>query len=192
MTTPRAQILQTAVRLFYKQGYQETGINQLIAESGVARRTFYHHFASKEDVAIEYIDAEIRRWIALLTEATESRRSPAGVVRAIFELLEQVAERTDFRGCSLLNMAAEFAKADSPVRARVKQAKEAQKAFIVEALGALSVSTATARQVDVLLEGAVVSAAAHLDAQPIGAAMNAALLLVEQDVAGRRNTTERE
>ena len=49
----------------------------------------------------------------------------------------------------------------------------------------------TREEVDVLLEGAIVSAAAHLEAQPIRTAMNAALALVEQDVAAHRNAHER-
>lgn len=181
MTDPRQKILETAARLFFTQGYLETGINQLIEESDVARRTFYHHFPSKEDVAAAYIDGASARSLAGLRGAVESRRSPAGVVRGIFELIEEIATTTAFRGCSMLNMAAEFAQANSAIRTRVKKAKEAQTALLIELLDAVSVSHATARQVDVLLEGAIVSAAAHLDVQPIRTALQAALVLVEKD-----------
>ena len=51
-----AQILETASRLFFRQGYTQTGINQLIDESGVAKRTFYRHFASKEALGMAYLD----------------------------------------------------------------------------------------------------------------------------------------
>jgi AcrR family transcriptional regulator len=181
MTTPREHILDTAARLFASQGYLETGINQLIAESGVARRTFYHHFPSKEDVAAEYLERASREWFDKLRNATDARRSAAGIVRGIFEAVEKVAVETDFRGCALLNMAAEFAQANSAMRARVKRAKEAQTALVVELLGSASVPSATARQVDVLVEGAIVSAGAHLDLQPIRDAREAALLLIERD-----------
>jgi AcrR family transcriptional regulator len=179
MSSARQQILDTAARLFFAQGYLDTGINQLIAESGVARRTFYHHFPSKEDVGVEYLKGVSAQSLAGLRAAVESRRSPAGVVRGLFEYLEQVARASQYRGCGTLNMAAEFAQANSAMRGHVKQAKEAQTALIVELLGAVSVSPAVARQIDVLLEGAIASASAHLDVQPIRAAMSAALALVE-------------
>jgi AcrR family transcriptional regulator len=181
MSTPRDQILATATRLFFSQGYIATGINQLIAESEVARRTFYHHFPSKEDVGAEYIELASRQWLAALREAVATRRTAAGVVRGIFELVEQIARETHFRGCAMLNMAAEFAQASSAMRGRVKRAKEAQTALLVELLGALSVSSATARQIDVLLEGAMSSAGAHLEVQPIRAALHAALSLIEHE-----------
>jgi AcrR family transcriptional regulator len=181
MASPRQQILETAARLFFSQGYLDTGINQLIAESSVARRTFYHHFPSKEDVGAAYLDRESERSLMGIRAAVESRRSASGVVRGIFELVEQIAVDTSFRGCAMLNMAAEFAQAGSAMRARVRKAKEAQTALIVELLGAVSVSAATAKQVDVLLEGALASASALLDVQPIRAAANAALLLVDLD-----------
>ena len=181
MTSPRQQILDTATRLFFTQGYLETGINQLIAESEVARRTFYHHFPSKEDVAAEYIERASAQWLGALRSTAESRRSAAGVVRAIFDLAREIAQATSYRGCAMLNMAAEFAQASSAMRARVRRAKEAQGALVVELLAAKGVPTATAQQVDVLLEGAIASASAHLDMQPIRAAMQAALRLIDDD-----------
>src|SRR3990170_8711751 len=47
---PRDRIIDTALRLFYEQGYLATGINQIIAESQVAKATFYSHFSSKENL----------------------------------------------------------------------------------------------------------------------------------------------
>ena len=180
MSSVRQQILDTAERLFFAQGYIDTGINQLISESGVARRTFYHHFPSKESVGVEYVVLTSERTRAGIRAALKSRRSAAGAVRSLFEWAEEVAKSADFRGCGVLNMAAEFAQAGSEMRALVKQKKEAQAALIVDLLGALGVSQATARQIDVLFEGATASASAHLDVQPIRAAMHAALALVDR------------
>ncbi|WP_405520120.1 helix-turn-helix domain-containing protein [Spirosoma sp. KNUC1025] len=40
----------TAVRLFYIQGYHSTGINQFLAESAIAVATLYKHFSSNKDL----------------------------------------------------------------------------------------------------------------------------------------------
>jgi AcrR family transcriptional regulator len=43
----RERILKTATHLFYIQGIKNTGINQIIAESMVAKASFYQYFPSK-------------------------------------------------------------------------------------------------------------------------------------------------
>jgi AcrR family transcriptional regulator len=49
-------IVRTASRLFYRQGYSNTGINQIIEEAGVAKSTLYQQFRSKEDILLVYLE----------------------------------------------------------------------------------------------------------------------------------------
>ena len=51
----RERIVDTASRLFYTQGYNSTGINQVIKEAGVAKASLYQYFPSKEDLLAEYL-----------------------------------------------------------------------------------------------------------------------------------------
>lgn len=44
MSSPRERIVETTFELFAKQGYNSTGINQIIADAGVAKASFYLHF----------------------------------------------------------------------------------------------------------------------------------------------------
>jgi AcrR family transcriptional regulator len=54
-------ILEVAGRLFYEHGVNSVGIERIIEEANVAKRTFYHHFESKEDLVVEYLElTEIR------------------------------------------------------------------------------------------------------------------------------------
>ena len=59
---PKERILETAYKLFYAQGYNVTGINQILEESGVAKASLYQHFGSKEDLGIEYIKQVREDW----------------------------------------------------------------------------------------------------------------------------------
>lgn len=181
VTTPREQILSTAVRLFFTQGYTQTGINQLIESSAVAKRTFYHHFASKESLGVAYLDFASAQWLAGLRASVQGRRSVQGMARALFEHVEQFALATQFRGCGVLNMAAEFADAESEVRARVSLHKDAQRALLRELFAQVNGSPAHADVTHILIEGAIAGAAGHRDVWPIRAAAHAAVAVLVTD-----------
>lgn len=181
-----AQILETAGRLFFTQGYTQTGINQLIDESRVAKRTFYRHFESKEALGAAYLERGAAQWLAGLSRAASERTTPLERVRGLFGFLEAFALQTEFRGCGMLNMAAEFADAGHPVRVRVREHKARQRQLL-RALIDPRVDDATVDAVHVLIEGAIAAAAAHLDVWPIRSARGAAeKLLAAQGPQTRR------
>lgn len=52
----RGKFIKTASRLFQLQGYQGTGLNEILRESGAPRGSLYHHFPNgKEELALEAI-----------------------------------------------------------------------------------------------------------------------------------------
>ena len=59
---PRERILETASRLFYTQGYNNTGINQILDEAKVAKASLYLHFGSKDELGIHYLKAGRKEW----------------------------------------------------------------------------------------------------------------------------------
>lgn len=65
----RAQIVEAAVGLFVEQGYNETTMEEVAAAVGVARRTLYRYFATKEDIVFE----DPRRWLGWLEEVLADR-----------------------------------------------------------------------------------------------------------------------
>ena len=48
----RDHLVDTAVKLFSKHGFRATGIDRVLAESGVAKKTLYNHFRSKDELII--------------------------------------------------------------------------------------------------------------------------------------------
>jgi AcrR family transcriptional regulator len=51
----RAEITATAVNLFVERGFDRTTIDDLVAATGVSRRTFFRYFETKEDVVLGYL-----------------------------------------------------------------------------------------------------------------------------------------
>ena len=61
-STARSRILDTATRLFYAHGLRAVGVDTIIAESGVAKATFYKHFPAKDDLIAAYLDVVDEMW----------------------------------------------------------------------------------------------------------------------------------
>ena len=70
--TSRRQLELIALRLFTKQGFDETPIEQIAAEAGVSRRTFFRYYRSKADVLWGDFDAEVTHIAAALAAVPAS------------------------------------------------------------------------------------------------------------------------
>jgi AcrR family transcriptional regulator len=82
-TGARARVLDAAVDLFARQGYDGTSVTQVIDQAGVAKGGFYHHFASKEALLYEVYGDLIGRQLARLAEILAEGRPPAATLRAV-------------------------------------------------------------------------------------------------------------
>lgn len=77
-TNKREHLVATAQRLFYQEGIKGTGIDRIIEEAAVAKRTLYNHFNSKDELIIAALhrrDAEFMTMLTTLVEKYESKQS---------------------------------------------------------------------------------------------------------------------
>ena len=137
----RTKILETASRLFYEQGYHLTGINQVIAEAGVAKASFYYHFASKEDLCIAYLEKRHQDWFGWLQKEVERSEEPQDRLLSLFTFLELWLANSHFRGCAFINITAEFPSPDNKIRLLVVNHKDALQAYITQLVDNLDIST---------------------------------------------------
>jgi AcrR family transcriptional regulator len=97
--------LLTAHDLFYRDGIRATGIDRVIAESGVAKVTFYRHFPSKNDLILAFLAHRHQRWMAWFDEALNRHgNTPHAVVPTLAEWFSQAT----FRGCAFINSLSEL------------------------------------------------------------------------------------
>ncbi|MEN8136657.1 MAG: TetR/AcrR family transcriptional regulator [Thermodesulfobacteriota bacterium] len=181
--TARDRIIETALDLFYKQGYLATGINQIIAESEVAKATFYSNFASKEALCIAYLQARHSLWMGWLRESVEGNETPKEKLLGVFLFLKKWMQESNYRGCAFLNIASEVPLQDSKIRSEVTNHKEDLQAYLKELILDVFESDKTheesdaqqlARMIYVLVEGAIVSSQNFNNIWPIEAAQEAA------------------
>ncbi|MFH1814428.1 MAG: TetR/AcrR family transcriptional regulator [Pseudomonadota bacterium] len=109
----RTRVLETAYRLFYRQGLRATGIDRIIAESGVAKMSFYRHFPSKQALIDACLDLRHARWMAWLEGRLGGLSSPRDWLDALPDALDDWFRAPGFRGCAFINGHAE-AGSDAP------------------------------------------------------------------------------
>jgi len=71
----KTKIIDAAWKLFRKQGYEGTTINQIITVSGTSRGAFYHNFRGKEDLMFclaYFFDTDYDNWLDALDPAMHS------------------------------------------------------------------------------------------------------------------------
>ena len=79
----RTRVLDAAVELFARQGYEATSVAQVVTAAGVAKGGFYHHFASKEDLLYEVYGDLIDRQLAAMDEILGRGLSGDETLRAL-------------------------------------------------------------------------------------------------------------
>ena len=162
----RQRILDTAFRLFYARGIRAVGVDLIIAESGVAKATFYKHFPAKDDLVVAYLDKVDVIWTGQLTSAAEaSGPAPAEQLVGMFDALASACRREGYRGCAFINAAAE-SQPGTAVHDRTVAHKTAVRAWVrdlAEAAGAPDPES-LARSLTLLLDGGLASGS--LDAGP--------------------------
>lgn len=89
----REGILDATDRLLGRLGYQKTTIDDLAREAGIARRTIYLHFASKEEIFLASIDRVVDRLLGELRTISASGGSVEDRLRRM--LLQRVLFRFD-------------------------------------------------------------------------------------------------
>ncbi len=107
---PRERILLTAHELFYRDGIRATGIDRVIAESGVTKVTFYRQFPSKNGLIRAYLEYRHERWLSWFIEALQrhgSARRNTGL-NALVPTLAEWLRDDSYRGCAFINSVGEL------------------------------------------------------------------------------------
>ncbi|WP_368498260.1 TetR/AcrR family transcriptional regulator [Herbiconiux sp. A18JL235] len=135
----KSRLLDAASRLFYEEGMTATGIDTITAAAGVAKQSLYNNFASKDDLMLAYIEARHEEWLGLYRERLAGATTPRERVLAVFDAYIDHARfeyARGFRGCGLLNAAAEL-PAGATGRDAVRRHKEQVEGLVREPLGEL-------------------------------------------------------
>lgn len=157
----REQLITTAQELFYRVGYHATGIDRILAESGVAKMTLYKHFRSKDELILAVLDQRQQVMLEQL-QALRLNLPPREALLATFDGLHVWIHQEGFCGCSFINAAAEFQAREHPIHRQAALVKAEVADHFRQLLQAMAVAQPQqlANQLQFLLEGAL--SMAHL------------------------------
>lgn len=178
----KQRLLKAADRLFYQDGIRSVGIDRVIAEAGVAKMTLYTHFPSKDDLILAVLQYREERVLEFFRSAMERHaKQSKNKLRTFFAALNDWFESPGFRGCAFQNAAVEFADSAHRgmqfVRDHKRRFAAMLQALVEESVGKADAKLAPA--VALLVEGAIMTAVIHGNADAAGVARNAAMRLVK-------------
>lgn len=108
----RDHVLQRAMELFWAQGYEATGMSQLLEHMGIGRQSLYDTFGSKKDLYLEALGHYFSERAGAAREILEAEGSPLGNMRRLFDSMIEMSQGNGFCGCFMGNTLAEFGRRD--------------------------------------------------------------------------------
>lgn len=184
-SSKRDHLVDTALELFYQDGFHATGIDKILEKAGVARMTLYNHFKSKDELilaALRKRDETFRNWFMRAVERRAS--APAERLLAAFDALEEWFSEKSFSGCAFVNASAEFANAGSPIHMMCSEHKKLVLTYFRELARAAKVPKheELAGELMLLAEGAIVMAYVAGDKKAAATAKSAAEKLIRHSL----------
>ncbi|ANZ35842.1 hypothetical protein BBK82_06825 [Lentzea guizhouensis] len=97
------EVVDAALALFLEQGFEETTVDQVVAATGISRRSFFRYFGSKEDIVF----GDLAEQGPVILEALRARPDDEPIYDALGHALEVVGELTSHeRGTMIARLVA--------------------------------------------------------------------------------------
>lgn len=116
------QLLAQGIDLLLRSGYNDLGISALLEAGGTPKGSFYHHFRSKQDYALQVIDLYMEDVHAGLTACLQNpQRPPLERIRDFFAASEEKYRMQGYLGCLLGGLGQELSGINDVFRHKVEQ-----------------------------------------------------------------------
>jgi AcrR family transcriptional regulator len=175
----RERLLAAANELFYAEGVHTVGIDRIIEQAGVAKASLYNTFGSKDELVHAYLDSRHAETAGRITRALGRYGTPRDRLLGVFDAQGELFAEPGFRGCAFVSASSEspsdvVEKAAADYRGWVRGLFTglAREADVPDPEG-------LARQLQLLYDGAGLSARMDHDPSAAMAARTAAAALLD-------------
>jgi len=126
----RQDALEKAMGLFWRNGYEATGLTDLTNEMGIGRQSLYNAFGDKHSLFVEAIKHYVSRNSQPLIGILQAPGSGVSNIGKALEAVVSIATSGDCCGCLVTNSIVELAPHDEEVAEVVRSAlNRMEKAF---------------------------------------------------------------
>ena len=116
----RELLLEKGAEIMHRKGFNDTGIQDVLAATGVPKGSFYHYFKSKEDFGLEVLELYGQVMSETLRTNMDSFDLPVVErIRAFFREMTRHAAENGFPGCPLGNLSQEMGDLNEAFRLRL-------------------------------------------------------------------------
>jgi len=194
MPSTRQRLTESALRRFYRDGFRNVGLEQVLADVGISKTAFYKHFECKEDLVLAALEMQNRWMQDSLTEMVRAHGgvTPVGQLRALLDVVDKIISADEYQGCIFVNVAMEYPLAHEPAHiaaAKHKQSIESIVRELATQAGAADPQQMS-RELCLIMEGAYVTRQITGDKQSINVARRVAELVITAHLPNVAATTE--
>lgn len=188
LTPPMAALLDSTERLVYAAGIHATGIDAIVKNSGVARKTIYSQYPTKRALVAAALERRHVRWMRWFVEATSTATEPRARLLSAFPALREWFGTPDFHGCAFLNVSGEVGDPDDQIRVIARTHKQRLLAYLqaLAQAGGYAQPDLLARQLLMLINGAIADALVFGGTDAADMAERAAERLLQPAPSGSR------
>jgi AcrR family transcriptional regulator len=97
--TTRERLIDAAIRRFYRDGFRNVGIDQILTDVGISKTAFYKHFECKDDLMLAALEKQ-NVWLQNTFHDMIRERggdSAIGQLRAVLDVVGMIIESDEFR-----------------------------------------------------------------------------------------------
>lgn len=119
----RIEILRKSFDLIYKNGYQATSIDEILATTKVTKGAFYYHFKSKQEMGMALISDVMHKelWTAIKKSISTTKDFRKNLYKMLEDLLIEHPVLTCEYGCPSVNLIQEMAPLNENFRRALKK-----------------------------------------------------------------------
>jgi TetR/AcrR family transcriptional regulator, transcriptional repressor for nem operon len=93
--TTRRKLIEATLTLMLKEGFNATTVDEICAEAGVTKGSFFHHFKNKDDIGLAALKAWGEMGRSMYAEAWKEPGEPLEEIHRIFEIMDGITRKFD-------------------------------------------------------------------------------------------------
>lgn len=161
-TPAHERIDKAAYELFSRFGVRAVSVDQVIAQSGVAKATLYRHYPTKEHLALAFMRRREELWTRawLQHEIERIGGSPGKRLLAVFDVYDKWFHSSNFDGCAFVNVMLETNGEDCVIRPAAIAHLTTIRKFLEQIVGEASITDPAgfSWKWHILMKGAIIAA----------------------------------